>query len=182
MTASFIKRGFTLIELLIVIAVIGVLASITIVNLSGNQGKARDAQRKNDLSQIKTALELYYNANGNYPITGPGAYYSHCSAWGPADKDNWIPGLAPTYIDKLPKDPLRGSNTGNLTHAKTGATAPWTYCYIYRSDTGADYKIGAHCAVETKQTPTEDPFYKGNSNWSCSNWDYALYTPGAVGY
>ena len=64
------KKGFTLIELLVVIAVIGVLSSIVLVSLSGVRGKARDAIRQSDMSQIRKALEVYYTDHGHYPSTG----------------------------------------------------------------------------------------------------------------
>jgi prepilin-type N-terminal cleavage/methylation domain-containing protein len=62
-------RGFTLIELLVVIAVIGVLAASLFAFLNpGEQfAKAHDAQRKNDLKQITSVLEEYYNDNNSYP-------------------------------------------------------------------------------------------------------------------
>jgi prepilin-type N-terminal cleavage/methylation domain-containing protein len=59
------KKGFTLIELMVVIAVIGILASIALVSLTGVQRSARDAQRKSDISTYRTALERHY-ANFNY--------------------------------------------------------------------------------------------------------------------
>lgn len=62
------KQGFTLIELLAVIAIIALLSGIILVNVTGAQKRARDAQRKSDLRQIQAALELYRADNGIYFI------------------------------------------------------------------------------------------------------------------
>ena len=62
------KKGFTLIELLVVIAIIAILSAIGLVALNGAREKARDAQRRSDIAQIRTALSLYYDDNGStYP-------------------------------------------------------------------------------------------------------------------
>ncbi len=71
------QQGFTLIELLIVIAIIGILASVVLVNLNSARTKARDARRKSDLQQIILAMEDYWAGNGSYIVTGTG--YSGCS-------------------------------------------------------------------------------------------------------
>jgi len=65
--SKIFKKGFTLIEMLIVIAIIGILASMVIVSLGPSQAKARDAKRMSDLRQIQNMLEIYYTANGGYP-------------------------------------------------------------------------------------------------------------------
>lgn len=66
------SSGFTIVELLIVIVVIGILAAITIVAYNGIQQRARDTQRKSDLSQITKALQLYKIDNASYPSTASG--------------------------------------------------------------------------------------------------------------
>ncbi|HBI97092.1 MAG: Type II secretion system pseudopilin OxpG [Candidatus Falkowbacteria bacterium GW2011_GWC2_38_22] len=63
-------RGFTLIELLVVISIIGILSSFAVVSLNSARVKARDALRKGDMAQIRTALGLYYYDNNKYPECG----------------------------------------------------------------------------------------------------------------
>lgn len=60
--------GFTMLELLMVMGIIGVLASFVLVTYPAAQKRARDANRKSDLKQYQTALEVYANRNdGFYP-------------------------------------------------------------------------------------------------------------------
>src|SRR5260221_7315536 len=76
------NHGFTLIELLIVIAIIGILSSLLFVNFSGARERARDSKRKTDLTEIKNALQLYYNDYGKFPAAGAGNTIAGCGAAG----------------------------------------------------------------------------------------------------
>jgi prepilin-type N-terminal cleavage/methylation domain-containing protein len=66
------RRGFTIVELLIVIVVIAMLAAISIVAFTGVQQRARDTQRKSDLSQLAKAIRVYQVDRGDYAQAGCG--------------------------------------------------------------------------------------------------------------
>jgi prepilin-type N-terminal cleavage/methylation domain-containing protein len=66
------KQGFTLIEILIVVAIIGLLASIVLVGLGAFRTRGRDARRIADLRETQNALELYYTKNQRYPALSGG--------------------------------------------------------------------------------------------------------------
>jgi len=61
------EKGFTLLELLVVIGIIGLLASILVVNLTSARKRARDTKRVADIRNLQTASEDYYGKNGKYP-------------------------------------------------------------------------------------------------------------------
>lgn len=90
--------GFTLIELLVIIAIIGLLSAIAVTALNEVRTKARDAKRVYDLTQIRKALQFYYDDYGQYPP----AHVARNSVDNPTD---WVPGLA-AYMPVLPIDPI----------------------------------------------------------------------------
>lgn len=100
-------KGFTLIELLIVVLLIGVLASlaVTVINSGGIREKGRDAQRKSDLGQIQTALELYFSDYRHYP---------QANSWlRLTGADSMSTTISPSHINKVPIDPVQtGNNSG----------------------------------------------------------------------
>ncbi len=53
-------KGFTLIELLVVVAIIGILTSVVLPNLSGSKAKARDAKKIAEMKNFQQAVEKYY--------------------------------------------------------------------------------------------------------------------------
>lgn len=61
------RKGFTLVEILVVIAIIGILASITIASLNTARNKAKDAAVKEMVNSMRTQAEFGYNSStGGY--------------------------------------------------------------------------------------------------------------------
>lgn len=100
------SKGFTLIELLVVVSLIGVLATLVIANMNSARERARDAQRKSDMRNIQTALRLYYNDNGGYPLKAV-----IDAAWGVEWADDGV-----TYMNLLPNDPLAPTQVYTYTY------------------------------------------------------------------
>ena len=61
------KKGFTLVELLVVISIISILTILSLASFKSVQIKARDAQIKSDLDNLKKALMLYFSDRGSFP-------------------------------------------------------------------------------------------------------------------
>ncbi len=66
------KKAFTLIELLIVVAIIGILASIAVPNFLNAQIRAKIARSEADMRAIKMALAQYQIDHNEYPPYSPG--------------------------------------------------------------------------------------------------------------
>lgn len=62
-----VSRGFSIIEIIIVISIIGILASIVTISYSAIEANARDSERAAKAAVIASALEKYYEQNGEYP-------------------------------------------------------------------------------------------------------------------
>src|SRR3989344_6695542 len=60
------SKGFTIIELLVVVAIIAVLASIVLVNVTGYINTGKNAAIKGNLSTVLTNGAVYYDTNSSY--------------------------------------------------------------------------------------------------------------------
>lgn len=123
------SKGFTLLELLVVIGIIGLLASILVVNLTSARRRARDTKRIADIRNLQTAAEDYYGKNAKYPATL-------------ADL------VSGGQIPMWPLDPLAPSGTActvnsdlcywYATYTPTGALGPQSYHFgASLEDTGS---------------------------------------------
>jgi general secretion pathway protein G len=60
-------RGFTLIELLVVMVLIGLLLSLSVPRYFGHVDKAKETVLRQDLAQMRDAIDKYFGDNGQYP-------------------------------------------------------------------------------------------------------------------
>jgi general secretion pathway protein G len=61
------QAGFTLLELMVVLAILGVLVTIAQPTFNQSVVKAREAVLKDDLFQMRDAIDQFYVDNGKYP-------------------------------------------------------------------------------------------------------------------
>ncbi len=111
------KNGFTLLELLVVIAIIGLLATVVLFAVNDARAKGRDSARIQQMKQIKTAIELFYDSKGYYPeCNSVNPYpFSYCDTihqgipvYGTMNSLE----IVPTYISKIKNDPTNSGNYG----------------------------------------------------------------------
>jgi len=95
-----LAQGFTLVELLIVIALLGIIATIVIatINPIEQANKARDAGYKNDASELVSAVQRYYASQNQFPWTtlDPSTYPNADKQFGWVSADDSTVGLCPT--------------------------------------------------------------------------------------
>jgi prepilin-type N-terminal cleavage/methylation domain-containing protein len=116
-------RGFTLIELLIVIAILGVLATMFMTTFPAAQRRARDARRQSDIKQYQTAVEKYANKNN-------GNYYNSSGTINPSSVCNTLIGTS-----NCPNDP------GSYTYQYNGTAAAYVVWARLEAITPATYFI-----------------------------------------
>lgn len=61
------ESGFTLIEMLIVVAVIGILATMAVVQLRQTPQRAKEAALKENLYVMRNVIDQYFTDKGKYP-------------------------------------------------------------------------------------------------------------------
>lgn len=65
------NKGFTLIELLVAIVIIGILAGVVMMNLTGESDKAKDARVKSGMGQLRTLMESARASNATLSYVSP---------------------------------------------------------------------------------------------------------------
>jgi general secretion pathway protein G len=94
------QSGFTLIELMVVLAIIGILASLVVPNILGRADDARMTAAKTDVGNLMQALKLYKLDNQRFPTADQGLQALVTKPSTEPVPTNWK-----SYLDKLPTDP-----------------------------------------------------------------------------
>lgn len=175
--------GFTIVELLIVIVVIAVLAAISIVAYTGIQGRARDAQRIQDMNTIVKALEVYKTIHDEYPTAvstneAGGWEISHNGT----SATNFLSALksSTTGVSSVPVDPTNTTQSGSpgssFRNPSRGANNFVYFYYRYPAgtsgcdpDRGAFYVLGIARmdGVPSGSNHPQSPAFScsGGGNW-----------------
>lgn len=86
------SSGFTLVELMIVVAIIGILATIAVPSYQSSLIKAKEAVLRQDLFTLRELLDHHRADKGKYPPALDGL-------------------VAAGYLRAIPKDPFTNSST-----------------------------------------------------------------------
>jgi prepilin-type N-terminal cleavage/methylation domain-containing protein len=162
--ARWQNQGFTIVELLIVIAIISILAAITVVGYNVVQTSTNDTQREADVTSIMNALERYYDKNGEYPANdtlNPDAAYPRMTDFAPVK----------ALLPDLPNDALTGPNDYQFypgcvnSTVCTNSSSDWatymTKAYIYSSR----YSTQGGSAYAYFNVPST---FAGGNGWGCN--------------
>jgi general secretion pathway protein G len=96
------ERGFTLTELMVVIFIIGLLATVVMMNVLPSQDKAMATKARADIATLESALEQYRLDNLVYPATGDGLNALVAPPPSLVQPERYRRG---GYIKRLPDDP-----------------------------------------------------------------------------
>lgn len=78
--------GFSLMELLVVLAIMGLLATLVMPHVMGALGKAKAQTTGTQVEQLSAALDMFNVDNGRYPTTEEGL---EALVKAPAGLDSW---------------------------------------------------------------------------------------------
>ena len=109
------SRAFTLVELLVVMSIIAMLLTIAVPRYFHSTDRAKEAVLKEDLAQMRNAIDKYYGDRGRYP-------------------DSLDDLVEKKYLRRVPADPITDSvqtwvtvpptetGKGTVSDVKSGAT------------------------------------------------------------
>lgn len=137
------SKGFTIVELVVVIAIIGILAAVVLINVTGYIKKANDAAIKSNMTtMITNAVTFYFSSNSSFSGLCADTTYGFKTAY---DAVKGIQSGATCYV--------KADNSTWCSCAKLlSPSTPTYYCVDgngKRGETGTDCTGVAYCGAAT---------------------------------
>lgn len=140
------KNGFTLVEILVTVTIIAIIATITVVSYFKVQADSRNTARDSKIKIVASALERYYEKNGEYPscsaMTQPGSQVTTTT----------LPKLDPNAL--LTPYSAAGS-TNSYTCSDLSTTSSSTDAFAYVGDGSSTCQTGTACTQYTLEYRAE---------------------------
>ncbi|MFH0749862.1 MAG: prepilin-type N-terminal cleavage/methylation domain-containing protein [Candidatus Gottesmanbacteria bacterium] len=125
------RQGFTLMEILVAISIIAVLTAIGIVSYTSINKNARNAKRRSDIEQMRSALELYRSDFGYYPAVNTGGLNAASN----------LVGVIDAYMSSIPTDPK---------------AVDYNYPYAYQATDLSGSQYYGYCIAAIMETSSTD--------------------------
>lgn len=179
-------RGFTIVEIAVVVVIISVLVTLVMLGFGRTQADTRDSVRTSRTSTIASALEKYYDRNGEYPscsqLTQAGTVVASSVLQGVDSATLLTPKSGPTDTNSISCSDLTSANDPDVfayvgdgtTNCSLGASCyEWTIKYIDES-TGTIKTIHSRRTTNTVATAAGAPtlavsaasFTQINASWT----------------
>jgi prepilin-type N-terminal cleavage/methylation domain-containing protein len=160
MSALLERKGFTLIELLVVISIIGILASLLMINFNEARDNARNKSIRAGMGQMQLAIEGYKAQNRRYPAS--------------------ISALVPEYMAELPDSADSGNSNCDIDNSQYLTDTGGTYykfvahrCFAGATNQATGIKQGdryarcsAACPSSGNCIPTSVNYYESMAIYS----------------
>lgn len=154
-------KGFTLVEVIIIIAVIGILAAISIVSYSGMKNNAMDGKIRSVVKTSGDAMALFESRNNGALKPGQGAF----------NVANSMDSLVPQYLQTDYRDGLTSTKAAN-----NEAILRWYAC----NPTDGSRGIVVYAALNNPNSKDLDSFNKLRNY--CQHGESQAPTSGATIY
>lgn len=154
------KRAFTIVELIVVIAIMGILITLSVVNMRDSQINARDSERKADMEALALQLEIYYTS-GSAASTSTGEYPSTIELIG--NEPTLLRDLNPNSLN-IPGTTTSGliAATNNITTTSGVTPASTVDSYIYQPIAGD----GSLCTLASQECRKFNLYYSFEADGS----------------
>ena len=124
------EAGLSLIEIMVVMVIIGLLATIIVINVLPTQNRAMLEKARADVGQLENAVEMHRLTLNRYPSTDAGLEALVTAPDDPRDAQRFPEG---GFINRLPEDPW-GNPYQYLYPGEYGRFDVWSW--------GADGRAG----------------------------------------